>query len=153
MKRFEATEIKIKLADFSAEELQILMQKIMERKMEFAYSKIKGELIGWSKDDDLYVLEKAKAGKVEITKNFPQVYDKNGDLVTPETLKKTDLKKLKTKEEMAGIKRAEQREAQIQEMREELNSKTKAELEKEHGVSSKLTKDKMIDEIIEQLFN
>jgi|LSQX01.1.fsa_nt_gb predicted transcriptional regulator len=42
---------------------------------------------------------------------------------------------------------------QLEEEREEVNSKTKAELEKEHGVSSKLTKDKMIDEIIEQLFN
>ena len=44
MKRFEATEIKIKLADFSAEELQILMQKIMERKWNLLTAKLKESL-------------------------------------------------------------------------------------------------------------
>lgn len=154
MRRYEHTAIKIDHSKMTATELKELMDKITIGEIELVYSKEKdGKVNGWCKDEK-YALEKCKAGKLDITDRFPKVYDEDGDLVTKETLKDTDLTKLKTAHEVAALNA----EKELQKEKDALIAKlsdpafTKAMIEKEYGISAKLTKDKMIEEVIKLVY-
>jgi hypothetical protein len=152
MERYNHVAIKVEHSKMTVTELKELMDKIAIGDIEIVYSKEKdGKVDGWCKDEK-YALEKCKAGKLDITDRFPKVYDENGNLVTKETLKDTDLTKLKSAQEVAEILAEKQLQVEKDALIAKLNGMTKAEIEKEYGVSSKLTKDKMIEEVIKLVY-
>jgi hypothetical protein len=154
MERYKHTAIKVDHSKMTVTELKELMDKVANADIEIIYSKEKdGKVDGWCKDEK-YALEKCKAGKLDITDRFPKVYNEKGDLVTKETLKDTDLAKLKTAQEVAEMLVTKQLRAEMDELIAKLSDPafTKAMIEKEYGVSAKLTKDKMIEEVIKLVY-
>jgi hypothetical protein len=154
MERSRHTAIKVYHSKMNVTDLKEFMDKIAIGDIEIVYSKEKdGKVDGWCKDEK-YALEKCKAGKLDITDRFPKVYNDKGDLVTKKTLKDTDLAKLKNAQEVAEINA----QKELQKEKDELIAKlsdpafTKAMIEKEYGVSAKLTKDKMIEEVIKLVY-
>lgn len=95
MERYKHTELEILFNKMTVTELKELMQKIADKEIELVYGT--DGVKGWSQNG-LYCLEKAKAGKVEITKNFPVFCNDKNELITKDNLAKTDLKTIKTAE-------------------------------------------------------
>lgn len=154
MRRYEQIEIKIDHSKMTAVELKEIMDKITAGEIELVYSKEKdGKINGWCKDGK-YALEKCKAGKLDITARFPKVYNEKGELVTKEMLKNTDLTKLKTAQEVAEMLAEKELQAEKEQLIAKLSDPafTKAMIEKEYGISAKLTKDKMIEEVIKLVY-
>lgn len=149
MERYKETEIVVDHNKMTSTELKELMDKVANKEIELVPNN-EGKVKGWCKDKS-YALEKTKAGKMEITARFPEIYNEKCEQVTPKNLKDTDLAKTKTPQEVAQIKAEEAKAKEIEKFAKELEGMTKAELEKEYGVSQKQTKDKMIADIIANL--
>jgi len=95
-----------------------------------------------------------KAGKAEFQrKRYPKRYDKDGNEIPEDKLKDYSAKDTKTVDEVKDIIAQKQKDKAIADLTKKLKAMTKAEIEKEYGVSSKLTKDKMIEAVIDKMFN
>ena len=117
----------------------------------------KGKMIVWTKDPATQkkMLELIKINKGKVTKNFPNFYDKDGEKVTEKNLKDKVVKDLITPTQASAIIAEKNRQEAILELRVKLEatSFTKAMIEKEYGVSTKVgIKEDMILAVIEKLY-
>jgi hypothetical protein len=154
MERYLQPEIRINHGAMTKDELKEVLDLIEKRKLELTYDE-EGKVKGWCKDDT-YTLTKAKAGKVEILKRFPVAYNSEGEQVTPETLKDTDLTRLISSTEAHNIRRLKGIEEEKARVRAELEAVTIADLKKQYpdlSYPSKANKTQIIETIIEYLYN
>jgi len=110
----------------------------------------KGKMIVWTKDPATQkkMLELIKINKGKVTKNFPNFYDKDGEKVTEKNLPQKNVEEILTSSEASSILENKTKAELIV----TLTAMTNADIEKEYGVSAKLTKDKMILAVIEKLY-
>jgi len=110
----------------------------------------KGKMIVWTKDPDTQkkMLELVKSNKGKVQQNFPNFYDKDGEKVTEKNLPQKNVEEMLTSSEASSILENKAKAELIV----TLTAMTKPEIEKEYGVSAKLTKDKMILAVIEKLY-
>ena len=114
----------------------------------------KGKMIVWTKDPDTQkkMLELVKSNKGKVQQNFPNFYDKDGEKVTEKNLPQKNVEEMLTSSEASSILENKTKAESIKILKALLSEMTKPEIEKEYGVSAKLTKDKMILAVIEKLY-
>ena len=114
----------------------------------------KGKIVVWTKSDDtkIKMLTMVKAGKGNVRRNFPNFYDKEGNKVTEKNLKDKKIADLITPQEASTIIAEKNRQEATESLKAKLTGMNKTEIEKEYGVSKKLTKDGMIEAVIEKLY-
>ena len=117
----------------------------------------KGKIVVWTKSDDtkIKMLTMIKDGKGTVRRNFPNFYDKEGNKLTQDNLKDKVVKDLITPTQASAIIAEKNRQEAILELRVKLEatSFTKAMIEKEYGVSTKVgIKEDMILAVIEKLY-
>jgi len=114
----------------------------------------KGKIVVWTKSDDtkIKMLTMVKAGKGNVRRNFPNFYDKEGNKVTEKNLKDKKIADLITPQEASTIIAEKNRQEATESLKAKLTGMNKTEIEKEYGVSKKLTKDGMIKAVIEKLY-
>jgi len=114
----------------------------------------KGKIVVWTKSDDtkIKMLTMVKAGKGNVRRNFPNFYDKEGNKVTEKNLKDKKIADLITPQEASTIIAEKNRQEATESLKAKLTGMNKTEIEKEYGVSKKLTKDGMIKAVIEKIY-
>ena len=114
----------------------------------------RGKVVVWTKSDDtkIKMLTMVKAGKGNVRRNFPNFYDKEGNKVTEKNLKDKKIADLITPQEASTIIAEKNRQEATESLKAKLTGMNKTEIEKEYGVSKKLTKDGMIEAVIEKIY-
>ena len=130
-----------------------LVDLMESRDLELVSNK-EGVLASWAETEtaENEFLTLAKAGNAEIVSRFPVRFTADGEPVTKDNIKDTDLATVKTASEIASVLAEKELQKEKDELVARLNAMTKAEIEKEYGVSSKLTKDKMILEVLKLVY-
>lgn len=114
----------------------------------------KGKIVVWTKNPATQkkMLGLVKGTKGKVTRNFPNLYNKKGDKLTEKNIKDTKVSDMITPQEASAIIAEKNRQKATESLKAKLTGMNKTEIEKEYGVSKKLTKDGMIEAVIEKIY-